>query len=91
MQLSWDNFFLIPTLLEKTKLSQQIYGAYLNQYADKIIPIPIRRGVKGQEAIILKQSAIEHDPSSPLAQDYFELIQELWDRILPLGDTDGAE
>ncbi|MBP9726704.1 MAG: ParA family protein [Gammaproteobacteria bacterium] len=82
MKLDWDNFFLIPTLLEKTKLSQQIYGAYLNQYAEKVLPTPIRRGVKGQEAILLRQSAIEHDPKSPLAQDYFELTQELWNRII---------
>jgi chromosome partitioning protein len=82
MKLEWANFFLVPTLLEKTKLSQQIYGAYLNQYTDKIISTPIRRAVKGQEAILLRQSAIEHDPTTPLAQDYFELTQELWNRIL---------
>jgi len=81
MKLDWDNFLLIPTLLEKTKLSQQIYGAYLNQYADKVIPTPLRRGVKGQEAILLKQSAIEHDPTSSLAQDYYELTQEFWNRV----------
>lgn len=82
MKLDWDNFVLIPTLLEKTKLSQQIYGTYLNQYADKVIPTPLRRGVKGQEAILLKQSAIEHDSNSSLAQDYYELTQELWYRII---------
>lgn len=91
MKLDWDNFFLVPTLLEKTKLSQQIYGAYLNQYTDKVVPTPIRRGVKGQEAILLRQSAIEHDPTTPLAQDYFELTQELWNRILPKGEFNGAE
>jgi chromosome partitioning protein len=91
MKLDWANFFLVPTLLEKTKLSQQIYGIYLNQYTDKVVPTPIRRGVKGQEAILLRQSAIEHDPTSPLAQDYFELTQELWSRILSRGETNGVE
>lgn len=91
MKLDWENFFLVPTLLEKTKLSQQIYGAYLNQYTDKVVPTPVRRGVKGQEAILLKQSAIEHDPTTPLAQDYFELSQELWNRMLLKGDNYGAE
>jgi chromosome partitioning protein len=91
MKIEWDNFFLAPTLLEKTKLSQQIYGAYLNQYADKIVSTPIRRGVKGQEAILLRQSAIEHDPTSSLAQDYFELTQELWGRILCGGGAHGIE
>lgn len=81
MHLKWDNFFLIPTLLEKTKLSQQIYGAYLNQYGDTLIPCPIRRGVIGQESLLLGQSAIEHDAASPLAQDYYELVQDMWQRI----------
>jgi hypothetical protein len=25
---------------------------------------------------------METDPSSPLAQDYYELVTDLWDRIL---------
>lgn len=90
MKLEWDNFILIPTLLEKTKLSQQIYGAYLNQYGDRIIPNPVRRGVKGQEALVLRQSALEYDPSSPLAQDYFELAQEVWKRIIASEAIHGA-
>lgn len=90
MKLDWDNFFLVPTLLEKTKLSQQIYGSYLNQYADRVLPTPIRRGIKGQEAILLGQSAMEHDSRTPLAQDYFELSQELWNRILLNGGANGT-
>jgi len=81
MGITWNGFYLIPTLLEKTKLSQQIYGAYLNNYGDKVISIPIRRSVIGQESRVLRRSAIEHDPTSPLAQDYFDLIQDLWKRI----------
>lgn len=83
MRLNWENFFLVPTLLEKTKLSQQIYGAYLNEYGGNIIPNPIRRAVKGQEAILLRKSVIEHDPNTPLSQDYFELTIALWDKIYP--------
>lgn len=82
MKLEWRNFFIMPTLLEKTKLSQQIYGAYLNQYGDHVLPSPIRRAVKGQEALLLRQSPLEHSPASPLAADYFEAIKSLWDRIL---------
>jgi chromosome partitioning protein len=91
INLSWESPLLIPTLLEKSKLSQQIYGAYLNNYGDSLIPNPIRRGVKGQEAILLGKSVIEHDPSSPLAQDYYELMQALWERISPQGQTDGIK
>ncbi|CAL7962272.1 chromosome partitioning protein [Gammaproteobacteria bacterium] len=82
MNLVWDNFYLIPTLLEKTKLSQQIYGAYLNKYGDKVISIPIRRSVIGQESRVLRHSVMEHDPTSPLAQDYFDLISDLWKKLL---------
>lgn len=81
MNLTWENLILIPTLLEQTKLSQQIYGTYLNQYGDNIIATPIRRGIKGQEAILLGKSAIEHEPTSPLSLDYFELIEQVWKKI----------
>ena len=63
MKLVWDHFYLIPTLLEKTKLSQQIYGAYLNNYGDKVISIQIRRSITGQESRVLRHSVIEHDPT----------------------------
>ena len=91
MKLDWKNFLMVPTLLEKTKLSQQIYGAYLNQYGNQVLPCPVRRGVKGQEALVLRQSAMEYDPTSPLAQDYFDLAQEVWKRVLREENGDGAE
>jgi len=90
MKLDWEGAYLVPTLLEKTKLSQQIYGAYLNNYGNKVIPIPIRRSVVGQESRVLRHSAIEHDPTSLLAQDYYELIRDLWKKIL-LGMNNGSE
>lgn len=82
MQLEWKNFILVPTLLENTKLSQQVYGAYLNEYNKLILPTPIRRGVKGQEAVILKKSTIESDPGSSISEDYHLLLRALWSRIL---------
>ncbi len=82
MHLDWNAFYLIPTLLEKTKLSQQIYASYLNNYKEDVIPIPIRRSVTGQEARVLQYSAIEFDPSSPLSQDYYEIVKEIWQKII---------
>lgn len=83
VKIEWDNFIQVPTLLEKTKLSQQIYAAYLNEYSDHIIPFPIRKSVKGQEARALNTSILEYDPKSDLAQDYYEAAQEIWNgRIL---------
>ena len=87
MKLKWDSFSLIPTLLEKTKISQQIYGAYLNEY-NSTIPMPIRRSVKGHEAGLLGTSVIEHDPSSTLASDYAELIKYIWQKAVSENTVD---
>jgi cellulose biosynthesis protein BcsQ len=81
LKLDWKHFIQVPTLLEKTNISQQIYGAYLNLYGNKVIPFPIRRSVTGQDARVLKHSVIEQDPSSPLAQDYYDAIRNIWERI----------
>lgn len=81
MQITWGSFLIAPTLLEKTNISQEIYGAYLYYYKDAVIHKPIRRGVKGQEAHFEKRAAIEASPKSPLAGDYHELLVELWRRI----------
>lgn len=81
LKLEWEHFIQVPTLLEKTNISQQIYAAYLNLYGNKVIPFPIRRSVTGQDARVLKHSVIEQDPSSPLAQDYYDAIRNIWERI----------
>lgn len=81
LKLKWDHFIQVPTLLEKTNISQQIYAAYMNQYGNRVIPFPIRRSVTGQDARVLKHSVIEQDPSSSLAQDYYDAIRNIWDRI----------
>jgi chromosome partitioning protein len=80
-KLHWDNFLLVPTLLEKTKLSQQIYMAYCAAHSAYLIPYAIRRAVIGQEAAYVRRSVIEQDPTSQLAGDYYDLIIELWKRI----------
>lgn len=80
--IDWRNFLMVPTLLEKTKLSQQIYGAYLSTYADSVIPNPIRRAVIGQEATYLRRSVLEYDPNSALASDYFDIVTSIWQRIV---------
>jgi chromosome partitioning protein len=81
LKLDWKHFLQVPTMLEKTNISQQIYGAYLNLYGNRVIPFPIRRSVTGQDARVLKHSVIEQDPSSPLAQDYYDAIKNIWERI----------
>ncbi len=80
-QIQLDNIIYLPTLLENTKLSQQIYARYLNEYKEEVIPCPIKRNVKGQEARLLNLSVIEYFPTSDLAQDYYHAACEIWRRI----------
>jgi chromosome partitioning protein len=82
MKISWDNMMLVPTLLEKNKLSAQIYGAYLNQYPKIVTHTAVRRAIAGQEALTMRRTAMEYNPKSDLARDYYEVVKEIWSRIL---------
>ncbi len=81
-KIEWDNFIMVPTLLEKSKLSQQIYAAYVANHSESVLPVPIRRAVVGQESSALNRSVLEYDPSSDLAQDYFELMKAVWKKVV---------
>lgn len=81
-KIDWDNYFLIPTMLDKSKISQQIYGSYLNQYPENTLQTPIRRASAGQEALTLRKSIFEYEPTSPLADDYYESFKILWEKVL---------
>jgi chromosome partitioning protein len=90
MKLEWDNYIFVPTLYEKTKLSQQIYAAYVHQYPNEILPGFIRRAVGGPEALVLRKTIFEHAPRSPLADDYYEILKALWDKVLASEAHHGA-
>lgn len=82
MQIDFDTFAMLPTLLDRSKLSQQIYGAYLSKYKEDCLSTPIRRAVSGQEASVLSRSILEHEPVGNLAQDYYEFITTYWQKVL---------
>jgi chromosome partitioning protein len=82
MELHWSHFIIIPTLLEKTKISTQIEAQYKIMYPELITNTSIRRAVKGQESVLKNASIIETDPNSPLAYDYYETLIEVWGKIL---------
>ena len=81
MGLSDQKIIMFATLLERSGLSQQIFAQYLSKFSNYIIQTPIRTSVKGQEALVCGQTILEHAPSTPLAQDYFELINSIWNTI----------
>lgn len=81
MKLNWDNYLILPTLLEQNNISKEVYELYKREFGDMILPFPIRRTVKGQEARVSNMSIFEYDPTSDLADDYFNMVSELWARI----------
>ena len=81
MNIKWNTFIIIPTLLEKTKLSNQIEAGYKTQYPKFVTTNSIRRATKGQESLVKNASIFEVDPNSQLATDYFEVLTEIWHRI----------
>lgn len=83
LDLAWSNFILIPTKLERTKLSTQIEAQYRTLFPDIITSSSIRSAAKGQESSLEKLSVIEYDSKSQLAQDYYEVITDVWNRINP--------
>jgi chromosome partitioning protein len=81
MGIKDQKIVMFPTLLERSGLSQQIYAQYLSKFSSYVIPIPIRVSVKGQEALVCKQSILEYAPTSQLAQEYYELITAIWQEV----------
>jgi len=81
MGLFNQKIIMFPTLLERSGLSQQIYAQYLSRFSSYIIPTPIRTSVKGQESLVCKQSILEYAPTSSLGQEYYELINAIWQKM----------
>lgn len=82
MDIEWDNFFLIPTMLDNTKLSKQIYDFYKDQFSNYLLPFPIKRSIVGQESILSGVSVLEYDNSSSLSSCYRSLMTNLWKKVL---------
>lgn len=81
MRLNWHSYSLIATKLEKNNISSQIEARYRTSYPHLVLNTSIRSTIKGQESSLEKVSAIEKNPLSDLAQDYYSAVEELWTRI----------
>jgi chromosome partitioning protein len=79
--LNWANFILIPTKVERTQVSRQIEAQYRILFPELITSGSIRADRKGQESSLEKLSVIEYDASSSLAEDYYEISKDVWNRI----------
>jgi len=78
MELDWNSFTLIPTKLERTKLSSQIEAQYRRSFSEIITNSSIRSATIGQESSLEQVSVIELDSKAPLAEDYFDVIHDVW-------------
>lgn len=88
MKFSWDHFYMLPTMLINTSISQNVYARYLNSYSNAVIPIPVRHSTIAEESHAAGLSTLEYDPSSPLANDYYDIIVALWSKICPKNKDD---
>ena len=82
MNLNHQIHIMFPTLLDNTSLSKQIYAQYISKFSEIILTTPIKSSVKFQEALMMRQSIVEYSPSSSNAQDYYELINDIWAKVL---------
>ncbi|MFW7382411.1 MAG: ParA family protein [Oligoflexus sp.] len=88
---SWKQIFLVPTVKEQTKLSMQIYGAYISKFPNFVTETAIRRTVKAQEAFALGASPSEVFLKSDIGKDFADLALEIWKKIMTdqRGNSDG--
>lgn len=83
MELSWNSFSIVPTKVDNTKLSKEIETEYRVEFGDFITASTIRYLKSAAEEASMEQlSVIESNNASPLAEDYYQVVQELWDKIL---------
>lgn len=71
---------IVPTKLANNKISKQVHQAYLQQYEDvSMTTIPSK--IIGSEAESLGISVSEYAPTCDLAESYFELTKEVWEKV----------
>ncbi|WP_158513050.1 ParA family protein [Francisella sp. TX07-6608] len=87
MDLTWENYIMIPSMLEHNTVSNNIYAQYLNLYKRSVIPMPVRRSITVQEARASYLSVFEYAPKSNISDDYYQIIKSVWNKILNIGDN----
>ena len=79
MGLKWKKFSIVPTLRDNSLLSAQIEAYYRSTFGDVVTSSTIHRyKAVAEESGIEQISVIEANNKSPLANDYYDLLQELY-------------
>ena len=82
MELDWNSFSVVPTKIDKTKLSKQIETQYRVLFDNMVTTATIRYlKAAAEESSMLQQTIIETHNSSTLADDYYSVVPELWQRM----------
>lgn len=71
----------VPTGLERTVISKRIENEFRKIFGSNIVEASIRKSTDGQKASLKKLSAVEWATGTPLADDYFVVVKDLWNRV----------
>lgn len=84
--------------LKRTSLSNQIYTSYLTHYREyilkkhdeqnQLVPIVIRESAQAEQALALSQTIFEYAPTSSSADEMYELVNSLWEKICSNDEED---
>lgn len=77
MKHHFDDFLIIPTMVENNKLSQNILARYRLSFEDVCSTAAIKRSVAVQEANAQGKSMLEVGFSSPVFQDFISILKEI--------------
>lgn len=81
MDLNFE-LIVVRTLLDTNEIiPSKINKKYGEQYAEYITDRSIRKSALASQAASQKLSSIEYAPTSTLADDYYEVIKEIWSRV----------
>ena len=78
---NFDNIFLVPGFVDNSRLCQQVLGAYQQSYSDIFTVSNIRRSAFVPEALNAGLSIFEFAGKTPVADDYWNVCDELWSKI----------
>ena len=80
MDLDWDNFILIPTKVQNTKISKEIEARYRTM-SKLVTHNSIKMASEGDKSNLSKTSVFEMSSNSILAEEYKALVQEIWQTL----------
>jgi chromosome partitioning protein len=81
MNQDFNTFFIVPTMLEPNKLSQNVLARYRIDYEHLCTVSSIRRAIAVQEANLVGKSLLETAYDTPAYDDFVEVLKEISESI----------